>query len=144
MEMLLVELLIAIGAAFGAFIYGTQVGEDKAAAKQATVEAVAQKAADKVATTAADAIAKLTPVSKTIYQKATHEVVTNKVYSDCINTDSMQRAINFALTGRPDPAGNSKLSGATTLNGPLLRSDQLGAGIGSNPVPAVPAVNRAH
>jgi hypothetical protein len=48
---------------------------------------------------AAEEIARIQVVNKTIYAKATHEVIERPVYRDCSHSDDGMRAVNAALGG---------------------------------------------
>lgn len=103
---------ILLGAALacaGAFWYGTEVGADGEIAKQKKLDDVVIAVKEAAQTGAAVAIAANQPVNKTIVQKVQHEIQTNTVYAECKHTDAGLRGINEALTGRPQPAGDSKL-----------------------------------
>lgn len=132
LQMILISLLVAGATGLGGFVYGVGVGGDKAAATQRKIEQVADDAADKVANRSADAIAKINVTNKTIYQKATREVVSNPIYTDCVNTDSMRDAINQAIAGRG--ADQSKLpqagaSGGQNVRGSGSQADRSGGAV---------------
>lgn len=132
-ELILIGVIAAGAAGLGGFVYGTHVGSDHALAAQAKIEDVAEKAAKASANISADAISKIVVTNKTVYQKATREVINNPVYRDCLNTDDMQHAINFALTGRgPD---KSKLPAAGSPGGQQLRGDGAQADRSGGAVP---------
>lgn len=119
--MALIAVLVAGATGLGGFVYGVNVGQDKATAEQARVETVANRAAEAVANRAADAIAQIEITNKTIYQKATHEVRTNTVYADCVNTDSMFDNLNRSLRGPKGGAGAGGVSGSDPSAGKGLR-----------------------
>lgn len=102
---LIAALLVSIGAFFG----GVQVGEDRQIAGQKKLDDVVRQVTEAAQTGAATAIAAQQPINRTIVQKATHEVQTNTVYADCRNTAGQLRNINQALTGQPQPTGDSQL-----------------------------------
>ena len=108
-------LLGAALACAGAFWCGTEVGADGEIAKQKKLDDVVVAVKEAAQTGAAAAIAGNKPINQTIVQKVQHEIQTNTVYADCKHTDAGLRGINEALTGRPQPAGDSQLSetGAT-------------------------------
>jgi hypothetical protein len=73
---------------------------------------------------AADAMAKLTVVHKTIQGRVEREIQTNTVYRDCVHTDASLRDINAALRGPKDLAGSGlQLPATGGAAGPVLRSD---------------------
>jgi stalled ribosome rescue protein Dom34 len=102
-------LLGALLACGGCFWYGTEVGADSEIAKQKKLDDVVVAVTAAAQTGAAAAIAGNKPVNQTIVQKVQHEIQTNTVYAECKHTDAGMRGINEALTGRAQPAGDSKL-----------------------------------
>ena len=94
-------------AATGAFAYGA--GQDNVTAFNAKSVEIVQATREAAQTGAAQAIADKQPVNKTIVQKVQHEIQTNTVYAECKHTDAGLRGVNEALTGRPQPVGDSKL-----------------------------------
>lgn len=119
----LIAIIIAVAASLGSFIFGVNVGENKVLATNAKIQDVADRAAESMAYISADAIAAIEVTNKTIYQKATNEVRTNTVYSDCVNTDVMFNHINEALRGRKAGVDKSKLPGSGGADGKGLRVD---------------------
>jgi hypothetical protein len=99
----------ALIACIGAFWYGTHVGADGEIAKQANMKEVVRQVTEAAQTGAATAIALNQPIHKTIVQKVQHEIETNTVYAECKHSDAGLRGVNEALTGRPQPARDSKL-----------------------------------
>lgn len=107
-------LVVAWGASVGgAFFYGQGVGADGVIAKQQAVDQAIQQTRAAAQQGAADAIAALKPVNKTIVQKTQREITENVVYRDCrVPAGGLQLA-NEAITGRPaEPAGGGSLPGA--------------------------------
>lgn len=137
MAIYLVAIIVAMASGLGGFVYGIGVGGDKVTAQQKKLEDVADKAATKVAIQSAEAIAKINVTNKTIYQKATREVVTNPIYTDCVNTDSMRDAINQAITGRG--ADQSKLPRAGAVGRQDVRSGKSEADRSGGTVSNLPA-----
>lgn len=138
LQMALIAVLVAGATGLGGFVYGVNVGQDKATAAQARVEDVVNKAAEAVANRAADAIAQIEITNKTIYQKATHEVRTNTVYADCVNTDGMFDNLNRSLRRPQARAGAGGVSGPDGAAGKGLRVHDAEAHRGGGPVLQVP------
>lgn len=92
----------------GAFFYGQGVGADAITAKQAAVDQAIQDTRAAAQQSAAEAIAKLAPVNKTIVQKVQREIQTERVYSDCRVPPAGVQLANEAITGRPsaEPASS--------------------------------------
>lgn len=88
------------------------LGQDNITAFNAKAEQIVRDTREAAQTGAAQAIADNQPVNKTIVQKVQHEIQTNTVYAECKHTPGGLSGINEALTGRPQPAGDSKLPGA--------------------------------
>jgi hypothetical protein len=115
--LLIVSLVLgALLACGGSFWYGTEVGADGVIASQKKTDDLVREVTAAALTGAATAIAANQPINKTIVQKVQHEVQTNTVYAECKHTAAGLRGINEALTGRPQPAGDSKLPGAVAPN----------------------------
>ena len=104
-------IIAALLACVGAFFYGEHTGAAGEIAKQKKLDDIVRQVSEAAQTGAATAIAANKPVNQTIVQKATHEVQTNTVYRDCLNTAGQLRNINQALTGSAQPAGDSQLPG---------------------------------
>lgn len=111
---LLLGVVVAWGAsAGGAFLYGQHVGAEHEQAGQAKIATAITDTREAAQAGAADAIAKLKPVNKTIVQKTQREITTERVYSDCRVPDSGMRLANEAITGKPaEPAGGVVVPGA--------------------------------
>jgi len=93
----------------GAFLYGQHVGAEHAAASAARVDQAIRDTRDAAQKGAADAIAALKPVNKTIVQKTQREITENVVYRDCRVPPAGVRLANEAITGRTEPAGDQQL-----------------------------------
>lgn len=104
-------IIAAILACIGSFFYGQQVGGDSEIAKQKKLDDVVREVKEAAQEGAATAIAAQQPINRTIVQKATREIETNTVYRECVNTPGQLRNINAAITGQPQPAGDSQLPG---------------------------------
>lgn len=96
----------------GAFLYGQHVGAEHELATQARIDKTIEATRDAAQKGAADAIAALKPVNKTIVQKTQREITENVVYRDCRVPPAGMRLANEAITGRPEPAGDQQLPGA--------------------------------
>ena len=105
----LIAVIAALLMSAGTFFYGIDIGQSREIAKQKSIDDVVRQVTEAAQTGAATAIAANKPVNQTIVQKATREVQTNTVYRDCLNTAGQLRNINQALTGQPQPAGDSQL-----------------------------------
>jgi len=101
--------LVGLLACIGSFFYGQSVGADGEIAKQKKLEDIVREVTLAADIGAAKAIAANQPVNKTIVQKVQHEIQTNTVYAECKHTPLGLSGINEALTGRPQPVGDSKL-----------------------------------
>jgi hypothetical protein len=111
---LIIAVCIAWGASVGgAFVYGTDVGHDSEIASQAKINKAITETREAAQQGAANAIAQLKPINRTIVQKTEREVRENIRYSECVNTDGQLRNINAAIAGRaPDPAGGGSVPAA--------------------------------
>ena len=98
--------VLAWGAsAGGAFFYGQHVGAEHDLATQARFDQNTRDTRDAAQKGAADAIAALKPVNKTIVQKTQREITENVVYRDCRVPIDGVRLANEAITGQPaEPA----------------------------------------
>lgn len=102
-------LLAAAAACVGSFFYGQKVGADSCEAQAAREQHIAKVATDAVQKGAAKAIADMEIQNVTITQPIRTEVRTRTVYADCRHTPDGLRALNAAITGRAEPAGDGKL-----------------------------------
>lgn len=109
-------LVLAWGATTGgAFLYGQNVGRDHEQAGQAKISKAIEDTREAAQAGAADAIAKLKPVNKTIVQKTQREITENVVYRDCRVPADGVRLANEAITGKPaEPASGVVVPGANT------------------------------
>lgn len=107
-------MLAALGAAIGAFFYGSHVGHTAEKAKYATTQLLIAQAADASQKAAATEIAKIQIHNTTIQGKLETITRENTVYRDCHNSIDAVRLLNDALSGQPRPetAGNSIVSDA--------------------------------
>lgn len=96
-------------AAAGSFVYGMDVGEDRAIAKQKATSELVDAVYDKAQKGAASAIADMEVKNVTITQPIRTEVRTNTVYAECRHSPGGLRDLNAAITGRTEPAGGLKL-----------------------------------
>lgn len=99
-------LVAALG---GSFLYGRSVGADSVIAEQERTRMVIADVFDKAQRGAATAIADMEIKNVTITQPIRTEVRTRTVYAECKHTDAGLRALNTAVTGRPEPVGASEL-----------------------------------
>lgn len=95
----------------GAFFYGTGVGRDGEIAKQADINQVREETFKAAQEGAAHAISKIKITNTTIRGKTETIVRENVRYIECVHTPDGFELLNNALTGRAQPAGNSKLPG---------------------------------
>lgn len=100
----------------GAFWYGTDVGRDGEVARQAKINEVIEATRKAAQEGAADAISKIKITNTTIRGKTETIVRENVVYRDCVHPDKQLQLINEALTGRPQPTGDSELPGVNAVN----------------------------
>lgn len=89
----------ALGLAIGAFFYGTHTGATSEKAKYATTQLLIAKAGEAAQRGAAEEIAKITIINKTIQGRV--ETITREVpvYKDCHNTPDVMKGLNDLLTG---------------------------------------------
>jgi hypothetical protein len=111
---LLLAAVLAWGAsAGGAFLYGQHVGAEHELATQTRLDQNTRDTREASQKGAAEAIAKLKPVNRTVVQKTEKEIHENTVYADCRVPASGVRFANEAITGRPaEPAGGVVVPGA--------------------------------
>lgn len=114
---------LALGAAFfwvasalGAYWYGTGVGRDGERARQADINQAIEATRLAAQQGAADAISKIKVTNTTIRGKTETIVRENVIYRDCRHDADGVRLINEALTGRPQPPGDSELPGVNAVN----------------------------
>jgi hypothetical protein len=109
---LLAALLAVVVATGSAYIKGRSDGEDLEAGRRdaetlklAQVEKAAQRGA-------AEAISKIEVQNVTVRQQLQTKIQERVVYRDCRHDDDSLRVLNAAITGRDQPASDSKLPGA--------------------------------
>lgn len=113
---LILAAVLACGASgAGAFFYGQHVGAEQEVATQARIDKTIEATREAAQQGAANAIAALKPVNKTIVQKTQREITENLVYRDCHVPPAGVRLANEAITGRTEPAGNQQLPRADAL-----------------------------
>lgn len=98
-----------LGSLFGAFNFGRD-HEIGAQAREVQARAETFELAQKGA---AEAISQLKVEHVQITQPIVREIRTNTVYADCRHTPDGLRAVNAAITGRPQPAGGGQLPAAS-------------------------------
>ncbi|UST52972.1 hypothetical protein NF681_11515 [Comamonadaceae bacterium OTU4NAUVB1] len=102
---ILAAVLAWAASAGGAFLYGKHVGAEHEIATQARIDKSIETTRDAAQQGAANAIAALKPVNKTIVQKTQREITENVVYRDCRVPIDGVRLANEAITGQPaEPA----------------------------------------
>lgn len=113
---LILAALLALGAITGgAYIKGRQDGADKVVAKQAREDEIRLETLQIAQLAAAEEIAKIQVVNRTIYAKATRQVIEKPVYRDCVHDAATLSLLNSALTNTPvEPAGDSGVPRADT------------------------------
>jgi len=111
---ILAALLIAGGAAGGAYLTGRTHGRDSCEASAAREARVAQVATAAAADAAASAIAAITVRHTTIRQETEREIQTRVEYRDCRHSAEQLQRINAALTDAagPEPVGGGQLPAA--------------------------------
>lgn len=128
--------LLALWAGSTSFAYlkGVSEGRQDQRSEQQTLEAATAAFREAAQQGAADEIAKIKITNTTIHQKMQREVYTDVVYRDCRHTPDGLRAINQAITGKPDPAPESVVRGAGPATRQLFRGDKPQAGrVGKQP-----------
>lgn len=98
-----------LGSAGGSYVYGTGVGTAKEKARQADEQLVIDTTRQAAQEGAANAIAKIKVTNTTIQGKTETVVREHVVYRTCVHPPEQLRNINEALTGRPQPPGDSQL-----------------------------------
>lgn len=105
-------IIAALAAVLAAGAGGFKLGADHEVASQARAQEQLDKAVAAMTTTAAESIAKIKVVNRTIQNEVRHETTTQTVYRDgaCKHTDNGMRLVDKALDpARAVPAGGSKL-----------------------------------
>lgn len=86
---------------FAGWSYGVTTTEHRQQKLELAIEASAQASRE----AAAQEIAKIKPVNKTIQQKVIHEITEKSVYSDCRVPASGVQSANQAITGQVSDSG---------------------------------------
>lgn len=104
---ILAAVLLAIGAAGGAYWQGRQDGRASVQAQAARDTQVAELASAAAAAAAASAIARISVRHTTIRQEAEREIQTRVEYRDCRHSPEQLQRINAAITdgAASGPAG---------------------------------------
>lgn len=104
----LLAMLLALA---GSFLYGMNVGRDRAEAKQAQREQLIEDVREAAQQSAAQEIAKIKIVNQTHRQVLEREI-RNVPSGSCVLSPDGVRALNEILTGRAQPADRGELPGA--------------------------------
>ena len=106
-------ICVACALVVGAFFYGQHIGKTSVALDNAEKQALIDAAAAQSREAAAEEIAKIKIVNRTVNQKVIHEITENHVYSDCRVPASGVHTANQAITGQlasggelPAPGGD--------------------------------------
>lgn len=133
---LMIGAVIAIlGALGGTYAKGRHDGRVAEIAAQDRSAAAIREASAQMQQAAASEIAKIEVRNVTVRQKAETIVREVPVYRDCQHTPDGLRAVNEALTGRPQPTGDSKLPGTNPGDGSVVRGNHPETDRGGGPVP---------
>jgi hypothetical protein len=92
-------LCALLGVGTGGYLKGRSDGKSVVIAAQAKEESVRLETLQLAQLAAAEEIAKIQVVNRTVYAKATHEVIERPVYRDCVHSPDGLRAVNAALGG---------------------------------------------
>lgn len=96
----------------GVYIKGRKDGAAVVVAKQSREDQIRFETLQLAQQAAAEEIARIQIVNKTVYQRAVHEIVEKPVYRDCHHSDDGLRSVNEALSNGAQPASNGVVSGA--------------------------------
>ncbi len=110
--LLLGAALGGIAATAALFLYGVQVGEDRAVARQKSTADVVGEAIRARDLQTADLLSKIEVKNVQLTQPVLHEIRTNTVYRDCVHDPRGLQAVNDAITGRPQPPAGGQLPAA--------------------------------
>jgi hypothetical protein len=111
--LLLILGALIVGGLGGSYVKGRSDGKAIVIAGQHKEEQIRFETLQIAQQAAAEEIARIQVVNKTVYAKATHEVVHEVQYRECVHSDDGLQLVNDALANRPaQPASESKLSGA--------------------------------
>lgn len=110
---LLLILGVALAAGLtGSYVKGRSDGRAIVIASQHKEEQIRFETLQLAQQAAAEEIARIQVVNKTVYAKATHEVVHEVQYRECVHSDDGLQLVNDALANRPaKPNSDSKLPG---------------------------------
>ena len=111
----------ALFAIIAAYFYGRHDGSEIQAAAQLREERIATIAREEAMKGAAEQIAKITVVNKTIQGKLETITRENTVYRDCRADPIGMSLFNAAITNASKSAGDKKLPGASATGRPELR-----------------------
>lgn len=108
--------LVAVGAMSGAYVKGRSDGKAVIVAKQAREDQIRFETLQLAQQAAAEEIARIQVVNRTIYAKATHEIVEKPVYRDCRHDAGALGLLNDALTNTEpaEPANDRSVPRANT------------------------------
>lgn len=109
--LLLGALAFSVFTGITGYVRGQSAGADRVIAKQVAVDQAIRDTRAAAQQGAADAIAQIKIVNTTVRQRAETVVRDNVRYVDCRHAVGMFDTLNEALTGRPKPTGDGKLSG---------------------------------
>jgi len=125
-------ILAAVAAMLSAYFYGRHDGEAIIESKYLAVAIASRDAKDLAMEKAAQEIAKITVVNKTIQGKVETIVHEKTVYTTCAHDVVGLSLVNAALTNSPVPPGDSKLPDADAPKRFEFRSDnaKVGGGVG--------------
>jgi hypothetical protein len=104
------------GAIGGSYVKGRSDGKAVVIAKQAREDQIRLETLQLAQLATAEEIAKIQVVNRTIYAKATHEIVEKPVYRDCRHDAGALGLLNDALTNTEParPTNDRGVSGANT------------------------------
>jgi hypothetical protein len=106
-------LLAVVLAWLGSVGYAFNFGRDHEIGAQAREVQARAETFELAQKGAAEAISNIKVQHVEITQPIVREVRTNTVYADCRHTPDGLRAINAAITGRPQPVGGGQLPAAS-------------------------------
>lgn len=114
-------IALTLFAVIGAYFYGRHDGSEMQEAAQLREERIAVVVREEAMKGAAEQIAKITVVNKTIQGKLETTIRENTVYRDCIADPIGMSLINAAIANSSKPAGDKQLPGSSTTGRPELR-----------------------
>lgn len=95
-----IKLIVGIVLLTGAFASGAYVGSEYVAGRQAQADVAAMAQATTDLKQTAERLSKIQVKVAPIREIVRHEIETNTVYRDCVNTDAMMDAINNARSAQ--------------------------------------------